>query len=497
MSQPTPDTPVIVGVGLHQEQSLDPTQCGEPYELMVRAVQLAGNDAGCPALLPRIESVTVAQGMWEYRNPGKLIADAIGCPSAKSILTGVGVMQLQILSDLCRAIADGDLRVGVVAGGEAKFRDLRSKITQQPVTMTEQPEDTPPPDVSLTSIDPYCSDLEALRGLRQPVEFFALLESALRFHRGLGIEEHRDAIAHLYHEFSEIAARNPHAWRQETVPAEEIRNAAGKNAMLAFPYTKRHASQWNVNQAIAILVCSAATAEELGIDRRRWIYPLAEVQSKHVVYPAQQRSLFSHPGTVMCGDRALALTGLQTKDIIAAELYSCFPSAIQSFAHDLRLEGQCPLTVTGSMAFAGGPFNQFSLEGVGRMVEVLREAKPGGPARRVGIVSNLSGIFSKQACTLFSNEPNPAGYHCEDITDAVAAVDTPVPLDGEYVGPATVVAYTVTYAGDHPSHGIAICDTPRGARTVATSEDKALLERMMREEHCGRVVQVSAEGRFS
>ena len=46
------------------------------------------------------------------------------------------------------------------------------------------------------------------------------------------------------------------------------------------------------------------------------------------------------------------------------------------------------------------------------------------------------------------------------------------------------------------SHGIAICDTPNGCRTVARTEDTTLLESMTREEFCGRVIEISSDGRF-
>jgi hypothetical protein len=52
------------------------------------------------------------------------------------------------------------------------------------------------------------------------------------------------------------------------------------------------------------------------------------------------------------------------------------------------------------------------------------------------------------------------------------------------------------HAGGAPSHAIAICDTPASERTVVRSEDPAVLEAMMREEYCGRVVR-AAGARFS
>jgi hypothetical protein len=80
-----PNTPVIIGVGFCQVKTEDALACPEPYQLMVNAVKDAARDAGSNDLLSQLESISVEQGMWDYRNPGKLIADAIGCPDAKSI----------------------------------------------------------------------------------------------------------------------------------------------------------------------------------------------------------------------------------------------------------------------------------------------------------------------------------------------------------------------------------------------------------------------------
>jgi acetyl-CoA C-acetyltransferase len=497
-------TPVIIGVGFAQQKLEDPTKSLEPYQLMVQAVRAAAADAGSDAgygassdaLLGALDSISVPQGMWEYRNPGAMIAKELGCPGAKSILAGLGVLQLQLLSDLYNAIAAGEREIGVVTAGEAKYRRLRSTITGQAVSDSPS-EGLPPPDVHQTSTDMWCSDLESRRGLTSPVEFFAIIESALRHARGLDVERHRDELAALYASFSAIAAKNPHAWKRDAVDAGTIRDASAKNGMLAFPYTKMHASQWNVNQAVALLVCSEAKARALGLSDARWVYPLAAVQSKHVVAPAQMRDLSSRLGTVVVGDRALALAGVTRDDLAATELYSCFPAAIQSFARDLRIPAAVPWTVTGSMAFFGGPFNNASVEGAAALVEHLRGDGPTRAGRRVGLISNLSGIFSKQACTVLATAPNPGGYRFEDVTAEVAAANPPVAIDEAYVGPATIVGYTVVFAGGSPSHAIAYCDTPAGQRTVVRSSTPPLLDAMMREEWVGRTVDVAASGDFA
>lgn len=492
-----PNTPIIIGVGFCQEKLDDALASAEPVQLMIRAIRDAARDAGSDAILQQLESISVEQGMWDYRNPGKLIADAIGCPSAKSILADLGVLQMTPLFNLFDAIESGEQHIGVVTGGEAKYRELRAKISGQAVSNTSQDENTPAPDVYHPTPDPFATEVEAAAGIFMPVELFAVIESAIRYSQGLTVEQHRDNIANLYSGFSEIASRNPHAWSQDIVPAEDIRNAAGKNAMLAFPYTKKHNSQWNVNQAVAIIVCSYGKAKELGLDKSRWIYPVAAAQSRHVVCLAQQKQLHSHPGTVMAGERVYELAGISHKDVTAADLYSCFPSAVQSFAHDLKLDGVCPWSVTGSMAFAGGPYNHGALDGVARMVEVLRSAEDKTGTARFGLTSNLSGIFGKQAVALFSNQPNKNGYCFEDITEAVAAVDKPLPVTGEYTGSARIAGYTVVFNKEEPSHGFAYCDTPSGERTVVKSADKALLTQMTQEEFVGRTITIHADRSFS
>ena len=42
-----------------------------------------------------------------------------------------------------------------------------------------------------------------------------------------------------------------------------------------------------------------------------------------------------------------------------------------------------------------------------------------------------------------------------------------------------------------------ICNTPAGERTVARSDDPALLDEMMRREFCGTIVEIAEDGAFS
>ena len=48
-----------------------------------------------------------------------------------------------------------------------------------------------------------------------------------------------------------------------------------------------------------------------------------------------------------------------------AEVYSCFPAAVRVQQRELGLDPDGTPTLTGGMAFAGGPFNHFVLQSLG------------------------------------------------------------------------------------------------------------------------------------
>lgn len=483
------NTPVIVGVGFEMNHADHAKDCPEPLELMLSAIKDALIDCGSADAASQLESIAVQQGMWEYSNPAAYLASALNCESAQTELSDLGVLQLTPFFELCYRIADGQQSIGVLVGGEAKYRELRARINGEEVANTSMPEGTPAPDVHYQSQDPFASDVEARAQIFMPVDMFAVIESALRKHERLGVDEHRDHLAEMYAGFSEIAASNEHAWHREPLSASQIRNAEGKNSMLAFPYTKKHNTQWNVNQAVAIIVCSVAKARQLGIDERKWVYPLSAARSNHVVCLAQQASLFSHLGTRRIGEQAFSLAQLAPADVDMAELYSCFPAAVQSFAFDFNLPEECPLSVTGSMAFAGGPYNHSALDGVARMTEVLREQRD----QKIGLVSNLSGVFGKTGVALLSNKPGNTSYGFADVSEEVAAMDRPLPTNPDYHGEAEIIGYTVSFHDNQPIRALVYCDLPNRQRTVVQSSDAELMHNMMEEEWVGRSIQINPD----
>lgn len=480
-----PRTPVLVGVGLVQQRSHDPSLGRDALGLMLDAVRAASADAGHEAVLGQIDVVAVPRGQWRYEDPGRHLAAAVGSPGARSILALVGVLQQTLLGLVCERIAGGDVDVALVVGGEARHRRLRQK--QLGLSADEAQADGEPDDVLRPAQELVLrAELDHGPGA-MPVAYYAIIESALRRARGVSVEAHRDELAALYHRFSEVAAANPHAWRAEEVPAEVVRGSSGgaENRMVAFPYTKLHNSSWNVDQAAALLFCSASKASELGIPPSRWVFPLASGESNHMSAMSERASLDRCAGAAIAGRRVFDLAGVDPSQLDLVELYSCFPAAVQIHARELGIRDDVDWTVTGGMPFAGGPFNSYVLQSTGRMAQLLRDR----PAS-VGLVTSVSGILTKHGLGLWSGRPGQSPFASVDVTAEVAAAETRLEVRDTYEGPAVVVGCTVIHGQGEPL-GVVLLDTPDGARALARSDDATTVRPLETEECCGRRVVVA------
>ncbi|MCY3888947.1 MAG: acetyl-CoA acetyltransferase, partial [bacterium] len=248
-------TPVLVGVGTAAQRLDDPTEAKEAVDLMAQALVVAADDAGSSSLIGRLDQVRVTQGTWGYSDPARWVADAVGANQARSYLADVGILQTAVMGDAAAAIASGSADVIAVVGGEAKYRGLRASITGIEAPDTDQ--GGAEPDDFVTPHGMIISRAEIDTGLVMATHHYAMIENARRFADGHTIEEHRDEVAGLWARFAQVAAANPDAWFQDGLDSAAIATPENGNRMLAWPYTKWHNSQWNVDQAAALIFCSA------------------------------------------------------------------------------------------------------------------------------------------------------------------------------------------------------------------------------------------------
>jgi acetyl-CoA C-acetyltransferase len=455
-----PRAPVLVGVGTA-------ARAAEPIELMEEALRSAAADAGDPGLLAAVDRIAVPKGTWGYADPARLVAGRVGASAARTHLGEVGISQQTLISQALRAIAAGTSEVAVVMGGEARSwaRTPGARETAQPDAV---------PDVVETREPEFFAAPELAAGiLVPPVQQYALIENALGHHEGRSTAEHRAEIAELWARMNQVARGNPDAAFGEPRTAEEIDSPGPRNRPLSFPYNKWHASQWTVDQAAALLMCSAGAARQHGIPADRWIFPLVGIDANHSVSLSRRRYLHRWPAMEVLGRTASERIGRPIAGVEVIEVYSCFPAAVRVQQRELGLPVDGAPTVTGGMAFAGGPFNNFVYQATAAVVARLRSEPD-----VLGVVTTVCGLLTKPGLAVWSARPDGRPPLIDDLADAAARATPTVTVLDSHDGPATVASYTVTFDGTTPVRVAVVADVAAGnggpARCVAVSDDPDL-----------------------
>jgi acetyl-CoA C-acetyltransferase len=480
-----PRTPVIVGVG-QVTQRVDPAEALEPVDLMAEAARRAAADSSAGGLLDDLDSIRVVQSLTRrYPDPAALVAERLGSSPKQTAVTTLGGNSPQSLVNVTAlAIGRGELDVALLTGAEAWRTRTALRRAGTKANWTTQPDDTPPPDrigEDLTMSSPA----ETALGLVDPVQVYPMFENALRAHAGRSIEEHSTFISELWADFSRVASTNPYAWSQERRTAEEIRTVSPANRMIGFPYPKLMNSNNDVDQSAALLVCSVEAARSAGVPEDRWVFPHAGTDAHDHPFVSNRETLRSSPAIRFAGRRALDLAGVTADELTHVDLYSCFPSAVQIAATELGLGLDRPLTVTGGLCFAGGPWNNYVMHAIATMVALLREEP-----EAVGFNSANGGFTTKHAFGVYAARPPAVPFRVENLQAEVDARPARAFAE-DHEGPVVIESYTVMHERDgSPATAFAACLTADGARTWATTSELDVLEAMEVEELCDRPAHV-------
>jgi acetyl-CoA C-acetyltransferase len=282
---------------------------------------------------------------------------------------------------------------------------------------------------------------------------------------------HLDHIAQLWARFNEVAVDNPRAAFPTPRPASFLRAPGPDNRPLSFPYSKWHSSQWTVDQAAALLLCSAGAAAAHGVSRDRYVFPVVALDSSYALPLALRAEMHRWPAMGVLGQAASAHLQRPLGDIEQVELYSCFPAAVRVQERALGLPSAGTPTLTGGMAFAGGPLNNFTYQAVAVMVDRLRHQP-----HSLGLLTTVSGLLTKPGLAVWSATPPERPVLIADLAGEAEAATAAVELIAGYTGPARVATYTVTYDGFAPHTVAVIADVPGGRRCIAVSHDTRLAQ---------------------
>jgi acetyl-CoA C-acetyltransferase len=485
-----PRLPVIVGVGQLSHRVDQGAVPLEPVDLMAEALQRAERDAGATGLLAAADSVRVINQLsWRYADPGALVGERIGAEPRETVYTVMGGNYVQTLVNRTALdIQGGSNDVVLLTGGEAWRSRTTAKQRGDELEWTTQAEGTSPTTV-MGDDNQMVHPHEIARGVFLPVQLYPLFDVALRAADGQSVDEHRSAIAELWSRFSAVAETNPYAWIQHRYSAEEIANPSPDNRMVGFPYTKLMNSNNMVEQSAALVMCSVGRAEELGIARERWVFPHAGADAHDHWFVSNRADLRSSPAMRVAGRAALDLAGVGVDDLAHVDLYSCFPSAVRLAARELGLPLDRPLTVTGGMSFAGGPWNNYVMHAIATMVGVLRD-DPGAH----GLCTANGGYVTKHAFCVYSTDPPRRGFRHAQPQEEVDLLPQRQ-LAEDHDGEVEIESYTVMHdRSGEPERALLACLTPDGRRAWGGCSDGQTMRAMTQEELVGRRAKLSADG---
>jgi acetyl-CoA C-acetyltransferase len=488
-----PRLPVIVGVGQVVQHAASLEDAREPVELMADAARVAAADARLPEL-PAIDSVrVVALLSWRYRDPGRLVADELQISPREIAYSTMGGNTPQSLVNATAAeIQRGDLDMALVTGAECWRTRMRARREGVDLEWRRLPEGTEPARVIGTEMN-MGHPAEAARGITMPVQVYPMFETALRAAAGEGVDEHQVKVSELWARFSAVAAKNPYAWSQRELTPAEIRTPGPSNRIIGFPYLKYMNSNNDVDMAAAALMCSVERARSLGVPEDQWVFVHAGTDCHDTDFVSNRSTFSASPAIRIGGARVLELAGIGIDDVDVVDLYSCFPSAVQTGAAALGLATDRQLTRTGGLAFAGGPWNNYVLHAIATVVSDVRE-RPGEP----GLVWANGGFITKHSFGIYSTSPPQDGFRHD--AGAVQAEVERVPgrelAEGEdAAGTAVIEGYSVMHSREGtPERALVSCLRPDGRRAWGTSGDTALATAMCESEWVGREVLLDSEG---
>ncbi|GAC68496.1 acetyl-CoA acetyltransferase [Gordonia soli] len=484
-----PRTPVLVGGG-----QVDESDGGvEPVDLIARAARAAAEEAGSARLLEMVDSIRIVGLLsWRYRDPGALVAERIGARPRRSGYTGNGGSTPQVLVNVAaEEIASGVADVVLIGGAESWRTRMRLRARGERPAWSRQDESVEPADIVVPDV-PMEAESERRIGLDRPSFVYPLFEQALRIRAGHTITEHAAVLGDLWARFSVVAAANPHAWLRQEFTPEELTTPSDSNRMIATPYPKLLNSNNMVDQGAALLMCSVETATRLQIPRSTWVFPQSGTESHDTSAIAERAALDRSPAIRHGGREALALAGVGIDDVEHVDVYSCFPSAVQVAAGELGLstdDPARPLTCTGGLTFAGGPWNNYSTHAIATVASRLR-ASPGS----YGLVTANSGYLTKHAFGVYRTEPPARGFRRLDVQHLVDREPTVRALNS-YVGQAVIESWTVAHdRTGAPERAFVAVRTPDGARALAVITSTSGLAALSRTDVAGQPVDVRADG---
>lgn len=483
--------PVLIGAAqVTQRKGAEPV-C-DALGLMIAASRAALADTRARAPAHLIDTVCVVNSFSrDDENNPCMLARALGITPREHIYSFIGGNTPQMLVNrFCRDIAAGRRQAVLIAGGEAiasMVNGSRGKTAiDWPDNVTWRRMCNAGLPVNFDTLLHLGCDHEAGRlramgeeydepnnraeapyDLFMPQFMYPFFETALRSASGRSPDEHSRFLGARCERLARIAAGNPHAWSRTAACADEIASITPQNRYVVYPYTLRMIANINVDQAAALIMTNDEVAKKLGIDSERLVYPLGGAEFANIDHVSRRPCFFESPALAEASRLALGQADIKLSDIGLFDLYSCFPSAVEIARRAVGMaeDDLRDMSVTGGLAYFGGPGNNYTLHAIASVVERIRAD------RSLKAMVTANGWFnSKHAVGIYGADAPPHPWedrNDEAIQRGIDARALPEPVD-RAAGPLLVEAYMIRHDSlGRPERGTVIGRLPDGWRALA------------------------------
>ncbi len=502
-----PRMPVLVGAGqCVQRKGEAEEKLRSPLAMMAEASRLAARDCGLgEALFSQLDTIAVVRFVSDapdalappfvrYPNPPLTLANMVGAGPRALYYGPTGGNSPQYLIN-CAAewIAQGEADALLLSGAECLHSIVRALREGRELPWSDDPggtrKDLGEERSGTTALEKSCR-------LHLPVNAYPLFENALRKSLNRSIPAHNRALGELMASFSRIAAGHAQAWFPTGRSVEEITSPGPGNRYVGFPYTKYMNAIMQVDQSAALVMMSAARAQELGVPREKWVFLHGCADVNDIWFLSERVNFHSSPAIRRMGQTAFQMAGWTIGEVEHLDIYSCFPSAVQIAREELGIPpgDRRTLTVTGGLPYFGGAGNNYTMHAVATMLDRLRR-DPGSK----GLCTANGWYLTKHAMGLYSTAPPQGPWRRRKPSADQAEIDgTPHPrAAASPQGGGKIEAYTVAHDREGPVAGLAVGRLDEsGERFVAhTPADPAMFERLMTQEMIGCPGAVKPDGK--
>ena len=217
------------------------------------------------------------------------------------------------------------------------------------------------------------------------------------------------------------------------------------------------------------------------MDKR--VYPISSAENNHMIAIQQRPKLYESLGMNYAAQHIKDEIKRQGIKIDAFDLYSCFPAAIKMFSKSLGLDENENKSITGSMAYAGGPLNSFVLHSTVRMIQKIRNLEV-----NYGLVTGVSGMMTKQSFCIWGKKYKESFVH-KDVTDKAKIKEIPIKLSNIDEGEGVIVGYTIFKNDKGTPIAILYVEDQAQRRKILSSNQNNFLNMLKKEEWVGRKVK--------